>query len=317
MKKGKRVVAFWLSLSALLLPLTSAWAEAWPSKPINVLVGFSPGGGVDQMARQLATSLGKVLKQPLIIQNKPGAGGGVAAMNAKGAPADGYTLLVTIANTYTAETVGGKMQYATGDFQHIAAFALFQEAFVSQSNRPWKDFKGMIDYAKKSGTDLKYASISEVDRMVTRRISKREGVKLIPVPVKGGADVMPAILGGHVDFGYSGGALHAPHVKTGTMIVLAGSGEDRLEDHPRLPTVKELGYGTAVVNYCMISAPKGLPADILRRLEDGVRTVTKDPQFVDLVKDKLSLRPVFLGSGEVTPKVAQLAKEFETMNAEK
>ncbi|MBI5443711.1 MAG: tripartite tricarboxylate transporter substrate binding protein [Deltaproteobacteria bacterium] len=288
-------------------------AESWPVKPIAILVGYAVGGGVDQMARAIGTSLSKSLGQTVIIQNKPGAAGGVAAMTAKSAPADGYTLVVTVSHTYTAQPVTGNTQYSSADFRHIAATAQFQDAFISQSNRPWKDFKGMIAYAKKSGADLKFASLSDVDRLFARRIAKREGVKLTPVPVQGGAAVMPAVLGGHVDFGFSGGALHNPHVQAGSMIVLAGLGDRRLEASPAVPTLEELGYDLAMPTYLVFSAPKGVPQDVLRRLEEGIRAAAKEPGYIELVKTKLSMVPLFLGTAETERKLAEIGKAYREL----
>jgi tripartite-type tricarboxylate transporter receptor subunit TctC len=281
-------------------------AGAFPTKPVTLTVAFAPGGGVDQMARMLARPMAEALGQPVTVLNRPGGGGAVAATAVKNAPADGYTLAMTVATTFTVEP--------NVDFRHLGAVGEFQEAFVAQAGRPWRDMKGLVAHAKQ-GNELKYGSFIRLDRMITSIIAKKEGIRIAAVPMQGGAAVMPAVLGGHVDFGFSGG-LHVSHVKAGTMVVLAGLGERRLDAFPDVPTLKELGYDVSLLNYGVISAPKGIPDAVARTLEAAILKAAADPEYVDLVRNKLALRHVALGAAEASRALAAQAATYARLAAE-
>jgi tripartite-type tricarboxylate transporter receptor subunit TctC len=259
----------------MTLGSTTALGDEYPSKPIKMLVGYRAGGGADTMARLLAKPLGKILGQPVAVVNKPGGGGGVAATALKNSKSDGYTLCMTTAITYSFIPHVAKVQFTADDFQYVAAVAQFQEAFVARSDKPYKSFKELVEYAK-THPGLNYASITPLDKVFLKHVAKKEGIQWTPVPVKGGAGMVPAVLGGHVDFGFSGG-IHYQHVKAGKMVVLAGLGRERLLAFPDVPTLKESGYDLVLVNCNMITAPKGVPDSIVKKLAKAISEAVKDP----------------------------------------
>jgi len=313
MKKGVRVYLFAV-IGLVLLTLNVQpvmGAGEYPTKPIKMLIGYRAGGTTDTMARVLSKSLGDILGQPVVVVNKPGGGGGVAATALKNSKPDGYTLCMTTALTYTFNPLVGKCKYTLDDFRFIAAVAKFQEAFISTPDKPWKDFKGLVKYAKKH-PGLTWASMIALDKFILRYIGKKEGIEWYPVPVKGGAGVMAAVLGKHVDFGFSGG-IHYSYAKAGKIIVLATPRPERLAAFPDVPTLKELGYDVTMLNFNMVAAPKGVPNPIVKKLADAFSKAVKDPTYVDLLKNKLHFPPIFLGPEELEKTLREQSEFYRKM----
>ena len=286
------------------------WAE-YPDRPIKILVGFKAGGGVDTMARMISQKAGDVLGQPVVVVNKPGGGGAIAAKEILHAEPDGYTLCFNVVLTFAAWPYMTKVDYTEDDFKYIAAVGKFQEAFVSLPDKPWKDWPGLIAYAKEKGP-LNVAVMTPYDKEVLKYIAKKDGVEFNLVPTKGGAAVMTQVLGNHVDFGFSGG-IHGQYVKAGKMIVLAGHGAEHLIGTPDVPTLTELGYPIALENYNVVVGPKGLPDEVAQKLAGAFEKAVQSPEYQDLMKNKLDFPPLFIGPQDLPPKVKEMAKEFKEM----
>ncbi len=283
----------------------------YPERPIQLLTGFQAGGNVDAVARILAKSCGNLLGQPLVVENKPGAGGGVAATTLKSAKPDGYTLCLNMSTAYTFNP--GDITYAIDDFIFIAAAGKAQEAFVANSEAPWKDWKEMIAEARKR--PLTYASMIPLDKIFTRAIAKKEGVQFAAIPTKGGAEIITSVLGKHSDFGFSGG-IHYSYAKAGQVKVIAGLGAERLADFPETPTLKELGYDVVFENYVVITAPKGLPDAVLQKLAPVFAKAIQDPAYIDMMKNNIHWVPLYLDSAKTTAAVQAMSGSYKKMAAE-
>ena len=302
-----------LSLIGLILVFITVgyvWAE-YPNRPIKILVGFRAGGGVDTMARMLSKKAGDALGQPVVVVNKPGGGGAIAAKETLRAKSDGYTLCFNIAMTFAAWPHMTKVKYTEDDFTYIGAVGKFQEAFVSLPDKGWKDWKGFIAYAKEKGP-LNIAVMSPYDKQVLKYIGKKENVEFNLVPTKGGAAIMTQVLGNHVDMGFSGG-IHYQYLKAGKMIVLAGHGEEKLLASPEVPTLKDLGYDIALENYNVIVGPKGLPDEVVKKLGGAFEEAVKTAEYQDLMKNKLHFPPLFLGPTDLKVKIKEMSKDFKAM----
>ena len=311
MKKVKTISSVLAILMMLLLASSvPSWAE-YPDRPVKILVGFKAGGSVDTMARLLSQKAGDSLGQPVVVINKPGGGGAVAAKEALRAKPDGYTLCFSVVLTYAAWPYMTKVKYTEDDFTYIAAVGKFQEAFVSLPNKGWTDWKGLVAYAKKEGP-LNVAVMTPYDKQVLRYIAKKEGVEFNMVPTKGGADIMTQVLGDHVDFGFSGG-IHYQYVKAGKMMVLAGHGQERLVASPDIPTLKELGYNIALENYNVVAGPKGIPDDVTQKLGNAFSQAVQSTEYKDLLQNKLHFPALYLGPQELPPKVKAMGKDFKAM----
>jgi len=274
--------------AAIAAPTAAVMAADFPSKAVTMIVAYRAGGGTDTLARAAADPLGKILGQPVLVQNKPGAGGGVAALYTSKTKPDGYTFVVTTSTTYTLEPQLKKVAYKSDDLRHVAVIGQFQEAIFTKTGAPFKTLKEMIATAKKEKRALKYASFYQLDRLVTGFIADREGIKIIPVPVKGGAGVMPAVLGGHVDFGWSGGSF-APHARAGTITMLGAMTKERLGQFPDLMSMKDFGYPGGTEVFITVSAAAGTPEPIVKKLAAGWQKAMKEKAVVDIMNKRNQL----------------------------
>jgi tripartite-type tricarboxylate transporter receptor subunit TctC len=287
-------------LAGSIVMVAPAWAE-WPEKPITISVGFAAGGTTDVAARAVAEVVAKKLGQPVVIENKAGAGGAIAATALTKMPADGYNLVATTSTTITLDPQLMKLGYTPADFTYVAAVGEFPEAFIALPKHGWKTLNDAMAAAKATGR-MNYASNTALDRMISSAIAKKAGVALVPVPTRSGAEVVTQVMGGHVDIGYSSGAYY-PQAKAGEIAVMAVLGDKRVAGLPDVPTLKELGYGISSVNLILFVAPKGLPPDVAKKLDEAFAAAGADPSIVSLM-EKRSLNN-FVETGTALAKTIQ------------
>lgn len=274
--------------AAAMIVAGAALAAEFPSKSITMIVAYRAGGGTDTLARAVAGPMSKQLGQPVLVQNKAGAGGGVAALYTSKTKPDGYTFVITTSTTYTLEPQLRKVAYKLGDFTHIAVIGQFQEAIFTKADASFGTLQEMIAFAKQENRSLKYASIYQLDRLVMGYIADREGIKIIPVPVKGGAGVMPAVLGGHVDFGWSGGSF-APHARAGTITMLGAMTYERLGGFPELASMKDFGYSVGTEVFITVSAAANTPKPVVRKLAAALKEAMKAKIVVNVMQKRNQL----------------------------
>lgn len=303
-------------LGVALLALTTPANAAWPEKPITITVGFAAGGTTDVVARAVADIVSKKLGQPVIVENKPGAGGAVAVTTLKSMPADGYNLVSTTSTTITLDPQIAQLAFSPSDFTYIAATGEFPEAFIAKPESGWKTLTDAFNAIKASGGKSTYSSSTSLDRMMTSVLSKKVGISLVPVPTRSGAEVVTQVLGGHTQLGYSSGAYY-PQAKEGKLNVLAVLGEKRLKAMPDTPTLKELGYGLSSVNVVLFVAPKNLPADVAKTLTDAFAAANADPAIAALIENRslnafsetgTTLEKSIMGQSEAFKKLIDAAK---------
>jgi tripartite-type tricarboxylate transporter receptor subunit TctC len=274
-------------------------AGPYPSRPITLYIGSAPGGSTDVLGRVLAKSLAEILGQPVIVQNKTGAGGSVMATQLTSTAADGYSLGMTISHAYTANPVvtPTAIKYAVGDFTHLASVSKGQCALVTSTQKPYETLADLVEAAKR-GEQPVFASQSPVTRVVADYIAKIANVRFRVITVQGGGEMMQAILGGHADFGFSGGP-HVELVAAGQMRVLASAEDERLATSPEAPTLKELGYDISSCSLFLISAPPKLPEDIKGALSTALAQAIQSPDMKSLIHN-LQYPEYYLGPNEVT-----------------
>ncbi|MBW1998476.1 MAG: hypothetical protein JRJ29_11000, partial [Deltaproteobacteria bacterium] len=197
MQKISRIVIGLTLTIALVIGMDLAASAAYPEKPINLIVAFRAGGSLDTTFRVFAKALSKELGKPVVVSNRAGAGGAVGASHLKMKKPDGYTLGANASLAFTLSTNLGKVDYTVDDFTYIASIAQTQPAFVATPQKGWKTWWDLINAAKEKGS-LTYASQTPWDRMAIKLINRKSGVNLVPVPTKGGGEMVPALLGGHV-----------------------------------------------------------------------------------------------------------------------
>ena len=282
----RRLAATVAVASGVALGLASPALAAFPDKPVTITVGFNAGGTTDIVARAVADVVSKELGQPVVIENRGGAGGAVATTMVSKAAADGYNLVATTSTTITLDPQIGKLAFTPDDFTYIAAIGAFPEAYIALPGKGWKTLKDAVAAAKAAGS-LTVASSTSLDRMITAYLAKSAGTKLNVVPTKSGAEVVTQVMGGHVDLGYSSGAYY-PQAKAGELLALGVLGDQRLAGLPNVPTLKEQGYDISSVNLILFAAPKSLPADVTQKLIAAFTAAGKDPSVLALL-DKRSV----------------------------
>ena len=288
-------------------------AAGYPDRPIQLYLGFGAGGALDTMARIFAEEMSVVLGKPVIVQNKEGGGGNLATTYLKNEKADGYTISLIPSQSLTYNPVAMKTQFTADDFSYLGSGVYMQEAFVCLPDKPYKTFKEMIEWAKQNNQKLKYSSVVPIDIAITKAITKATGVQLLPVPTKGGAASMTSVLGGHVDFGFSGG-VHYEYVKAERMIVLASLGAKRLAAFPNVPTIVESGYDIPIDNYYVLFLRKETPPEVMDVLAKAAQKAFTSEKFVGLV-DKMNLKGEYLTPEQSTAEITKAQKIMEQLQA--
>jgi len=294
----KRSVLLTLIGVITLLVTCSSWVFAeYPERPIQMVVGYQVGGNIDSIARDLVKVMGTALGQPVIVENKAGAGGGVAAAYMKAVKPDGYTLCLATSPTHSFDPLMGNSAYTAEDFEYVAAVASSPVAIISNAEMPWKDWKTMLEAARHQ--KMNYGSLLPVDKLIIKSIAQKENFQYSAIPTKGGAEIITAVLGKHVDFGIVG-SIYDPYVKSGKMNALAMLGKQRSPFFPEVPTLMELGYDLSYDGAIVISAPKGTPPEIVKKLSSAVSDALKNPELKDLIENKLNWLPAYTDASETT-----------------
>jgi len=259
--------------------------DAYPSKPVTMIVPFPPGGVADIVGRPLAASMEKTLRQPVVIVNRTGAGGAVGmAAAAKSAP-DGYTILMGLSSISifpVSDRISGKTPaYELRDFAPIALITADPTVLVVRADSPYKTLKDFVDYAKANPGKINYSSsgVYGTLHVAMEIFANAAGIKLFHVPYQGGGPAVTALLGGQVDALASGPAAAIGQIKGGKMRALASWSTERLKLLPDIPTFKELGYDAEFYIWSGVFAPAGTPAPVLGRLREAVRTAANSAEF--------------------------------------
>jgi tripartite-type tricarboxylate transporter receptor subunit TctC len=272
------------ALVALVVGLvsTGALAQAWPSKPVTLIVPFPPGGSTDMIARAVLPKLQEVTKGTFIVDNKPGAGGAIGAVAAKNAKPDGYTFFVSSLGPFV---IGPHLLKNSGydptkDFDYITVAVQAPNILAVRADSPHKTFADVINYMKANPDKMTFASAGNgtSDHLTAELFWQETKTHGTHVPYKGGAPALTDLLGGQVDATFMNINTGMPHIKGGKIRALAITSEKRSPLLPDVPTVGELGYkGVTVYSWQAFAAPKGLPADIKAKFREGVLAGLNDP----------------------------------------
>ena len=269
--------------------------SGYPNKPSTVYVGFSAGGAVDQVARELGQALSKQFGQPYVVENRPGATGTIAAEAAARAEPDGYTLLLATQSTMVvAPGMYPKLRFdPLKDFEPVSLVASVPLVLVVHPSLPLKTVQDVIDYAKKQGGNLPYASsgLGGPQHVSAELFSTMAGIEMVHVPYKGEANAIADVLGNQVPLMFSNLPTLLPHIRSGKLRAIAVSSLERAESAPEIPTVAESGLdGFEALTWFGLYAPAGTPPAAIAKLEQGVKAGLQDPQLRDkLVKQGMKL----------------------------
>ena len=265
--------------------LCSAWAlpasaQAFPNKPIKLVIAFPAGGPTDITMRALAEGASKVLGQPVIVENKPGAGGTLPAQALQTAPADGFTLaqipLGVFRLPYTTKINWDPVK----DISYVLNVTGYAFGIVVPADSPLKTWTHFVAWAKANPGKLSYGSTGTMTspHLTTELIAQKLGIELLHVPYKGSADLMQATLGGQL-MAAADSTGFAPQVEAGKLRVLNTWGAERLAKFPDAPTLKELGLDIVQNSPFGIGAPKGTPAPVVKRLHDAFKQAMEQESY--------------------------------------
>ncbi|HYK14144.1 MAG TPA: tripartite tricarboxylate transporter substrate binding protein [Burkholderiales bacterium] len=259
--------------------------EAFPSRPITLIVPFPPGGVADLTGRPTAIALEKVLKQPVVIANRPGAGGAVGNSLVANAKPDGYTLLMALSSISVIpeadKLFDRKPAYTLDQLAPLALISADPTVLVVHPSLPVKSLKELIALAKAKSGQMSYSTsgIYGALHMPMEMFLHAANLKMRAVHTNGGGPAITILLGGHVEMTVGGPAAIASHVKAGRLRPIVGWGAKRHEAFPPVPTFKELGYDIEYYIWAGMFAPKGTPEPVMKTVRDAVRKAVDDPDF--------------------------------------
>jgi tripartite-type tricarboxylate transporter receptor subunit TctC len=279
------------TLFAVLLA-ASGWAAAqapYPAKPITMIVPFPPGGLADVVGRPVAEAMSHELGQPVIIENKPGAGGGIGMAQASKAQPDGYTVLMSLSSfTVIPEAdavIGRSPMYTLNSLRPIARFTADPTVLAVRADAPWKTVKDFVEDARKRPGAINYGSSGSYGTMHVPMeiLAQVAGIKMTHVPFTGAGPAVIALLGGTIDAVSSGPATVLQQVKAGKLRVLAHWGNGRLQTLPEVPSLHDSGYNAEYAQWSGLFVPAATPEPVVQRLRAAAKAAANDAKVKEVI----------------------------------
>jgi len=277
---------------AVFIPAALAQSPtmAFPQKAITLVVPFPPGGVADIVARPLADAMSKDLGQAVVIENKPGAGGGIGMGVVAHAKPDGYTLLMALSSLSVLpqadQILGRTPLFLHKDLRAIARFTADPTVLVVKADSPWSSTKDFIEDAKKRPGQLSYGTSGNYGTMHVpmEMLAQNTGIKLNHIPYTGAGPAVVALLGGQIDAVATGPATVLQHIKAGKLKALAHWGPTRLTALPDTPTLKEQGFGAEYAQWSGLFVPSATPDVIVQRIRQSAKNAAADPKVIDAIQ---------------------------------
>ena len=294
----RRNILHWGAAALTALSLGSAHAQTFPAKPIKLLVAFPAGGPTDISMRVLADNASKILGQPVIVENKPGAGGTLPAQTLQSSAADGYTLAQIPLGVF-------RMPYTTKinwdpvkDISYVINLTGYAFGVVVPADSPIKTWTHFVAWAKANPGKLSYGSTGAMTspHLTMELVAQKLGIELLHIPYKGSADLMQATLGGQL-MAAADSTGFAPQVEAGKLRVLNTWGAERLAKFPDAPTLKELGLNLVQNSPFGIGAPKGTPDAVVKRLHDAFKQAMEQDAYKTALA-RYDMVPMYMSSAQ-------------------
>ncbi len=267
---------------------TPVFAQAYPNKPVRMIVPFPAGGATDVLARALSIKLGEKLGQNVVVENRPGAGGTIGSAAVAQAAPDGYTILLATSSTHSiGPVINPKIPYdAQNDFTALGQVASSPNIVLVPQSSPAKTMREFIDYAKKNPGKLNYASSGNgtIVHLTSELFKAQSGTYIVHIPYRGTALAIPDLISGKLDVLFDSLVSGLPHVKDGKLRALAVTSEKRTALAPDLATVADVLPGFESVTWFGLYGPKGLPADVVQKLSNSLNAALAEAE----VKERFS-----------------------------
>lgn len=291
----KKILSFLIIFSLILVLFVSA---KFPTKEVQIIIPYAPGGATDIVFRALAETSSKYFTKPIIIVNKAGGGGAIGFTEAAKAKPDGYTL-VTAITPITILPYQVSTAFTYKDFSPIINVVFDPVMFLVKADAPWKDVKEFVDYAKKNPGIITVGNSGAGGgvHLGALAFEKAAGIKLNHIPFAGGGPSVTALLGGHISVVVVSPPEGISHIKAGKLRIIALFGDKRLDAFPDVPTVKEQGIDFTMSQWRGLSAPKDTPADVIKILHDVFKKGMDDPAFKKIA-DEQSVNLRYLNSAD-------------------
>ena len=287
---------------AATLGASRASAQAWPARPIRVIVPFAPGGSTDILARFLAQRLQDGIKASFVVENRPGAGGTVGADAAAKATPDGYTLFMS---NNASISLGPQINTVTykpmDDFAHLVLLGMLPNLFIVRTDHPAKTFQDFIALARAKPGVLNYSSagVGSAGFLSGELLKQRANLDMVHIPYKGTGPATADMIAGQLDAVLDGPVAAGPYIRGGRARALAVASSVRLKAYPDVPTMDEVVPGTGGEAWFGISTQAGVPREILERLQTELSRVVMQPEFQTRLGE-LGLTPRFMAGAEYT-----------------
>jgi tripartite-type tricarboxylate transporter receptor subunit TctC len=283
-----------IALGAMAASPASAQEDPakYPTRPIHIVVGFTPGGGNDILARIVGQKLSDSLGQPVVIDNKPGGGAIVATEYVAKAAPDGYTLLVGASGAMTINpAVYAKLNYdSIRDFVPLSELGSFPLILIVNASSPFKSVADLVAYAKANPDKTNYSSASAAFQVATELFKQKTGAPMQEIPYKGANDSVMAVISGQVTATIADAGPVSGQIKGGQVRALAVAAPKRVDDLPDVPTMKEAGADVEAVLWSGLFAPKNTPPAIVKKLEGELMKIARMPDVIE------RLKPLGIGS---------------------
>lgn len=291
MPSSRRVLL--AALAGVLACGSVAAQQSWPAKPIRLVVPFAAGGANDLMARAAAEGASKALGQPIVVDNKPGAGATLGAdIVAKSAP-DGYTFLVSAAGVISNSMIKKNLPYKDSDLVPVGMIGLAPSVILVPADAPYKDLKDFIA-ASRTGAGFHWATAGtgSTPHFVEGMLETKYGAKLDVVPYKSGSESITAVLGKQVEATSEASIVALPYLKSGKLKALANTWTTRISAYPQLSTAAEQGFPEVrIAHWAGVHAPHGTPEAVLDKMSAAIDAAMKTPAIAEKLKG-LGIEPI-------------------------
>lgn len=306
--------AFSAGMSLFGLGLQPAFADQYPSRPIKIIVGFTAGGPTDIPVRFIANKLSAGLGQPVIVENKPGAGSMLAIREMLSQPRDGYSLLSCTYFDPVNTLLYSRPGYKVSDIAPIAMMARYDYGVVVPKDGPVKNVGDLLSFAKANPGKLNYGhlGIGSTQNLIAKQLESAANITLTGIPYKGAADAVQEIMAGRLDLFFGPPIVVMPQYKAGTLRMIATTGKERLSSSPDVPTLMESGVQIDAFGWIGLCAGSGTPQPIIDTLNAKLGPILSSPEYKQLIERSGSL-PVSMTPAEMQKLIDKTISDIKPM----